>query len=91
MSGPTELSDDLIGHLVRTSRLTNAEAARLVDEVLSFLHEQPEEFVCRRHLTLQAEGLSNAEIYSRLRAELSAWRFRAPAYTERQIRRLIYG
>ncbi len=91
MSGPGELSDELIRYLVRTSRLTHAEATRLVDDVLSFLHERPEEFVCRRHRNLQAEGLSNAEIYARLRAELSAWRFQAPAYSERQIRRLIYG
>jgi len=91
MSGPTELSDEIIGHLVRTSRLTHAEAARLVNEVLAFLNERPDEFVCRRHRNLQAAGLSNAEIYARLQAELSAWRFRAPAYSERQIRRLIYG
>ena len=90
MSEPTELSD-LVAYLVRTSRLTRSDAVRLVDEVLSFLAERPEEFVCRRHRALQAEGLSNSEIFSRLQAELSRWRFRAPVYTERQIRRLIYG
>jgi hypothetical protein len=90
MLQPTELSD-LVAYLVRTSRLTRSDAVRLVDDVLSFLDEQPEEFVCRRHRALRAEGVSNNEIYSRLRAELSRWRFRAPEYTERQIRRLIYG
>jgi hypothetical protein len=90
MSEPNELSD-LVTYLVRTSRLTRSDAVRLVDEVLSFLAERPEEFVCRRHRALQAEGLPNSEIYLRLRAELSRWRFRAPEYTERQIRRLIYG
>jgi hypothetical protein len=90
MSEPTELSD-LVGYLVRTTRLTHSEAVRLIDEVLSFLDEQPEEFVCRRHRELRAEGLSNPEIYLRLRAELARWRFRAPDYTERQLRRLIYG
>jgi hypothetical protein len=59
--------------------------------MLSFLHEQPEEFVCRRHRELQAEGVTNTEIFARLRAELARWRFRAPEYSERQIRRLIYG
>ena len=90
MSEPSELAD-LVMYLVRTSRLTRSDAIRLVDEVLAFLGERPEEFVCRRHRALQAEGLSNSEIYSRLRAELPRWRFRAPEYTERQIRRLIYG
>jgi hypothetical protein len=90
MSEPTELSD-LVAYLVRTSRLTHSEVLRLIDEVLSFLDEQPEEFVCRRHRELQAEGLPNPEIYLRLRTELARRRFRAPDYTERQIRRLIYG
>jgi hypothetical protein len=90
MSEPVALSE-LVAYLVRTSRLTRSDAVRLVDEVLSFLDEQPEEFVCRRHRALKAEGLSNSEIYRRLQCELSRWRFRAPQYSERQIRRLIYG
>jgi len=90
MSAPAELSD-LIAYLVRTSRLTLPEAVRLIDEILSFLDERPEEFICRRHRELQAEGLSNPEIYLRVRSELARLRFRAPDYTERQIRRLIYG
>lgn len=90
MSGPVELSD-LVAYLVRTSRLTHSDAVRLVDDVLSFLDEQPEEFVCRRHRALKAEGLPNSEIYRRLQDEVSCWRFRAPEYSERQIRRLIYG
>jgi len=83
--------EDLLIYLVRTTRLSRAEAARLVDDVLTFLDEQPEEFVCRRHRALQGEGLSNSDIFVRLAAELDRWRFRAPAYSERQLRRMIYG
>jgi hypothetical protein len=90
MSEIPELSD-LVAHLVRTSRLTPTEAFRIVDDILAFLNEDPEDFVRRRHRALQIEGLSNAEIFIRLRAELARLRFRAPAYTERQLRRLIYG
>jgi len=90
MSDPEELQE-LIAYLVRTSRLSAPEAQRLVAEVVSFLHETPEAFVRRRHLVLQAEGLSNADIYLQLATELSRWRFRAPTYTARQIRRIIYG
>ena len=82
---------ELIEYLARTSRLSPSEAQRVVAEVLSFLEETPEEFARRRHRALQAEGLSNPNIYMRLAAELSAWRFRAPKYTVRQIRRMIYG
>ena len=89
----SELSEfeDLVIYLVRTTRLSGPEAVRLVDEVLSRLDERPEEFVCRRHRALQGEGLSNSEIFARLSAELARWRFRAPAYSERQLRRMIYG
>lgn len=82
---------ELITYLTRTSRLSGTEAQRVVAEVLSFLQETPEEFVRRRHRALQAEGFPNPLIYMRLAQELSAWRFRAPQYTERQIRRMIYG
>ena len=90
MSEPSEL-EELVAHLARTSRLSPPEAAKVVDEVLGFLSEQPEEFVRRRHRSLQQEGLSNSEIFARLSAELSRWRFRAPVYSERQLRRVIYG
>ena len=90
MSEPSEL-EELVAHLVRTSRLTSPEAAKVVDEVLAFLSEQPEDFVRRRHRSLQQEGLSNSAIFARLSVELARWRFRAPAYSERQLRRVIYG
>jgi polyhydroxyalkanoate synthesis regulator phasin len=82
---------ELITYLTRTSRLSPEEARRVVEEVLGFLNETPEEFVRRRHRALQAEGLSNPSIYARVAAELSALRFRAPDLTARQIRRMIYG
>jgi len=90
MSDPTEL-DELIVYLVRTSRLSAPEAARVVDEVLSFLAETPEAFIRRRHRALQAQGLSNEAIFTQLAAELERLRFRAPPLTARQIRRIIYG
>jgi hypothetical protein len=90
MSEPNELAD-LVDYLVRTTRLSRSEATRLVGEVLAFLDERPEEFVCRRHRALQGEGLSNSEIFARLASELERRRFRAPAYSERQLRRMIYG
>jgi hypothetical protein len=90
MADPGDL-EELIAYLTRTTRLSSQEARHVVEEVLSFLLETPEDFVRRRHRALQAQGLPNSAIYLRLAAELSAWRFRAPPYTERQIRRLIYG
>ena len=90
MSDPTELAE-LIEYLARTTRLTAPEAARVVDDVLTFLNETPEHFVRRRHLALQALGYSNSAIFSQITADLGRWRFRAESYSERQIRRMIYG
>jgi polyhydroxyalkanoate synthesis regulator phasin len=90
MSDQSELNE-LVNFLVRSTRLTRPEAARVVQEVLAFLDETPDSFIRRRHLALQAEGCSNNEIFSRLTAELQSLRFRAADLTERQIRRIIYG
>jgi hypothetical protein len=90
MPDHTELAD-LIDYLARSTRLNTAEAARVVTEVLEFLAETPEDYVRRRHLRLQGQGLTNQQIFARLTQELPRWRFRAPELSERQIRRLIYG
>ncbi len=90
MSDPGEL-EELIAYLARSSRLPSEEARRIVENVFAFLNETPEEFVRRRHRVLQADGVANAEIFRRVAAELAGRRFRAPLFTERQIRRLIYG
>lgn len=82
---------ELVDYLAGSSRLTPQEAARLVNEVLAFMSEVPEDFIRRRHLALQAQGLSNRAIYLQISDELAARRFRAPEYSERQIRRIIYG
>jgi hypothetical protein len=83
--------EELIAFLVRTSRLTAPEAARVVGEVLGFLAETPEAFIRRRHIALQSQGIANEAIFTQLAAELERLRFRAPPLTTRQIRRIIYG
>jgi hypothetical protein len=87
---PNDL-EDLMEYLARTTRLERREAERLIDEVLSFLAEQPETFVRRRHLELQRQGLANETIFAQLEQELARRRFAAPAYTRRQLRRIVYG
>jgi hypothetical protein len=82
---------DLIDYLVRSSRLTRSEAARVVNEILEFMSDTPEDYIRRRHLQLQAQGLPNEAIFVQIAAELGQRRFRAPELTQRQIRRAIYG
>ncbi len=90
MSDQTELAE-LVEYLVRSTRLTAAEAEKVLDEVLAFMDETPEDFVRRRHLALQTQGFSNAQIFARIAQELEQRRFRAAALSERQIRRIVYG
>jgi polyhydroxyalkanoate synthesis regulator phasin len=83
--------EELIERLTRTGRLDSREAGHLVDEVLAFLDDSLEQFARRRHRELQREGLNNEAIYRRVAQEAERRRFRVPALTERQVRRLIYG
>lgn len=90
MSDPPEF-DELLDYLVRTGRLTRPEAARVLNEIVAFMDETPEDFIRRRHLALQAEGYSNNDIFAKLSGELTRWRFRAGELSVRQLRRIIYG
>lgn len=90
MSDQTELAE-LVAYLVRSTRLTAAEAEKVVHEVLAFMDETPEDFVRRRHLALQSQGLANARIFEQIAQELARRRFRAAELSERQIRRIVYG
>jgi hypothetical protein len=88
-----ELDDaaDLINHLAQTTRLSGDEAAKVIQEVTGYLHETVGQYVQRRHRELKQQGALNQAIYPRLLRELRQRRFRADDYSERQIRRLIYG
>ena len=88
---PTPIPPSLLDHLVHTGGLGRSEARRIVEEVISFYGETAEAFVVRRHRELQAEGMRNRAIYTRLAQEMDGWRFRAPRFSERQIRRIVYG
>ena len=90
MSDQTELAE-LVTYLVRSTRLTASEARRVLDEVLAYMDETAEDFIRRRHLALQSQGLPNTAIFARLATEISQRRFRAANLSERQIRRIIYG
>ncbi|HEV7210067.1 MAG TPA: hypothetical protein VGN54_15170 [Mycobacteriales bacterium] len=87
----TRPPSELIVHVAGSTGLATATAARVVADVLSYLDEGVEDFVRRRHRELQQRDHSNAEIWVLLTAELDQRRFRAPALTERQLRRIVYG
>jgi hypothetical protein len=82
---------EVIGYLVETTALRPETAERVLDDVIGLLGETVEQFVQRRHGELQREGRRNDEIFSSLAAECEDWRFRAPALSLRQLRRIVYG
>lgn len=83
--------DGLVAYLGRTSGLPLSQLNRLLEDVLAFLGESAEEFVRRRHRELQQQGEANSAIFARICEEAARRRFRAPPYSERQIRRIVYG
>ena len=88
---PASIPTSLLDHLIHAGGLRRSEARRIVEEVIGFYDETPEAFVVRRHRELQAEGMRNRAIYTKVAAELEGWRFRVPRLSERQIRRIVYG
>lgn len=90
MSGFT-VDQPLLAHICRYGALTESQATRLLEEIMTFFDETPHEFIRRRHHELQKSGLSNTDIYEQIDAELHHHRFSAEPMSKRQIRRAIYG
>ena len=82
---------DLVRHVQLSTGLTPAEAARVVEDVLAFHREAVEDYVRRRHTELKTYGAKNAEIFAALAAEVTGRLVAAPALSERQLRRIVYG
>ncbi|MEU9128009.1 hypothetical protein AB0D08_07825 [Kitasatospora sp. NPDC048540] len=91
MSALPHPHEDLLAHLTRITPLGPGEAARVVAEVLAYFSEPVEEYVRRRHGELQARGLTNDQIFTRVGAELAVRRVAAPELSARQLRRIVYG
>lgn len=90
-SSVEEPNAELLVHLGRTTPLSRGEVDRVLAEVLAEFDEQAPAWVRRRHAELQAAGLRNPAILERIARELPTRRFAAPEYSERQLRRIVYG
>jgi hypothetical protein len=82
---------DLVDHLARTTPLAPGQVARVVAEVVEYFGETAEGYVRRRHRELRREGLTNDAIFARVGEELRERRVRAPEFSARQLRRMVYG
>lgn len=82
---------ELVRRVAATTGLSEAEAARVVEDVLAWYAEPLEDFVRRRHAHHQLYGKRNAEIFVLIAAELRQRLIAAPQLSERQLRRIVYG
>lgn len=85
------LDPELVTRIAESSGLTEAEAARVIGDVLAHYAEPLEDYVRHRHAHLQTYGTRNAEIFRIIQRELMGRPIAAPPLTERQLRRIIYG
>lgn len=89
---PVRVPDpDLVSHVVATTSLTPGEAARVIDDVISFHARPVEDYVRDRHAHLRTYGAKNPEIFARIAEELPQRVVAAPVLSERQLRRIVYG
>jgi hypothetical protein len=82
---------ELVEYLARSCPLSPAEAARVVADVLGYFSEAPEDFVRRRHRELKARGLTNEQAFGQIAAEIPDRRYSPPEFSQRQLRRIVYG
>jgi hypothetical protein len=82
---------ELVDRIVASTDLSQAEANRVVEDVLAWYAEPLIDYVRRRHAELRLLGSRNPEIYRLLGIEIRQRLFAAPAVSERQLRRFIYG
>lgn len=85
------VSADLVRYVAASTGLPEQVAARVVADVVGYFGETAEQFVRRRHGELQARQVRNAEIWQCLASELAARPVAAPPFTQRQLRRIVYG
>jgi hypothetical protein len=83
--------EDLVAYVTRSSTLGAGEAERLIAEVVGYFSEPAETFVRRRHGELKARGLTNDRAFQQIAGELRQRLVTPPDYSQRQLRRIIYG
>jgi hypothetical protein len=82
---------DIVERVASSTGLPVGIATRVVEDVLAFYRESAEAYVRRRHAELQAYGKKNREIFPAIAGELTSRLVAPPEFTERQLRRIVYG
>jgi hypothetical protein len=91
VAGAQRPFEDLVVYVTRSSALGVGEAERLIAEVVGYFSEPAQTFVRRRHGELKARGLTNDQAFQQIAAELQQRLVSPPEYSQRQLRRIVYG
>lgn len=82
---------ELVMHVARTTGLNEADAERVIGDVLAYHSVSIGDLVRQRHKQLRLRGVRNNQAFVSIEAELPECVVGAPHLTQRQIRRVIYG
>jgi hypothetical protein len=85
------LFDETVRRLSIVLGLSREQAERALLELCDSMSLDVDAYILARHAELQAQGITNPEIYERIAAELPQLRFKTKPISARQIRRRIYG
>ena len=82
---------ELVRHVAQSTGLDEATAARVVADVMAYFGQTVEEYVVKRHQDLKSRNRKNDDIWPLIADELKARRFKSGEFSERQLRRMVYG
>ncbi|MDX6420649.1 MAG: hypothetical protein QOG28_5269 [Trebonia sp.] len=82
---------DLVRHVARSTGLDDATASRVVADVIAYFGQTVEEYVIQRHANLKSRNRRNDEIWPLITDEIKTRRFKADEFSERMLRRMVYG
>jgi hypothetical protein len=82
---------DLVRHVALSTGLDEATASRVVADVMAYFGQTVEEYVIQRHEDLKTRNRKNDDIWPLIMEELKTRRFKAGEFSERQLRRMVYG
>lgn len=85
------LDEEFEKHLLQSYSLERNDLYRLLDDLAGAFDISVEDYIQKRHASLQKEGKRNVAIYEILRNEIRKQHFLGPELSIRQIRRAIYG
>ncbi|QEN05077.1 hypothetical protein EW093_10265 [Thiospirochaeta perfilievii] len=85
------LDEEFEKYLLSSYSLGENDLYRLLDDLTGAFDSSVEDYIQKRHTSLQKEGKKNVVIYDILQKEIRTHRFLGPDLSVRQIRRAIYG